>query len=71
MPKIDTVISKDLYAKIEEEVNLGLFPNISKAINETLRKAYAEKSRKYLRWFIKKEGISESSMLKELKNIRK
>ena len=71
MPKIAAVISKNLYAKIEEEVNLGIFPNISKAINASLRKAYAEKSRKYLRWLIKKEGITESSMLKELKNIRK
>lgn len=71
MAKVDTVIPDDLYKKIEEEVKLGIFDNISDAINAALKKEYAQKSRKYLRWLIKKAGISEDSMLKELENIRK
>ena len=71
MPKVATDIPDDLYKSIEEEVRLGIFPDISEAINAAIRKAYAEKSRAYLRWLIKKEGISEASMLKEFKNVRK
>ncbi len=70
MPKVATDIPDDLYKNIKEEVNLGIFPDVSEAINAALRKAYAEKSRAYLRWLIKKEGITEASMLKELENIR-
>lgn len=71
MPKIATDIPDDLYKEIEEEVRLGIFQDISEAINAAIRKAYAKKSRRYLRWLTKKEGITEASMLKELKNIRK
>ena len=71
MPKVATDIPDDLYKKIEEEVNFGIFPNVSEAINAALRKAYAIKSRTYLKWLIKKEGITEVSMLKELENIRR
>lgn len=71
MPKVATDIPDDLYKKIEEEVKLGIFQDISEAINVALRKAYAKKSRSYLRWLVKKEGISRASMLEELKNIRK
>lgn len=71
MPKIATDIPDDLYKEIEEEVRLGIFQDISEAINVAIRKAYAKKSRKYLRWLMKKEGITEASTLKELKNIRK
>ena len=70
MPKVATDIPEDLYEKLEEEVRLGIFQDIPEAINAALRKAYAKKSRSYLRWLIKKEGISEASMLEELKNIR-
>jgi len=71
MPKIPADIPDDLYEKIEEEIKLGIFPNISEAINAALRKAYAKKSRTYLRWLIKKEGVTEASMLKEFENIRR
>ena len=70
MPKVATDIPDDLYRKIEE-VNLGIFPDVAEAINAALRKAYAIKSRTYLRWLIKKEGITEASMLKELENVRR
>jgi len=70
MPKVSTDIPDDLYEKIEEEVRLGIFNDISEAINAALRKAYAEKSRSYLRWLAKKEGISEDSLVEELKKIR-
>jgi len=71
MPKVATNIPNDLYKKIEEEVKLGMFSDFSEAINAALKKAYAKKSRTYLRWLIKKEGIGEPSMLKELENIRR
>lgn len=71
MPKVATNIPDDLYKKIEEEVRLGIFPDISEAINAVLRKAYAKKSRTYLRWLMKKEGVTKASMLKEIENIRK
>jgi len=71
MPKVATNIPNDLYKKIEEEVKLGMFSDFSEAINAALKQAYAKKSRTYLRWLIKKEGITETSMLKELENIRR
>ena len=71
MPKVAATIPNDLYKKIEEEVKLGMFSDFSEAINAALKKAYAKKSRTYLRWLIKKEGIGEPSMLKELENIRR
>ena len=71
MPKVATNIPNDLYKKIEEEIKLGMFSDFSEAINAALKKAYAKKSRTYLRWLIKKEGIAETSMLKELENIRR
>ena len=37
MPKIATDIPGDLYKKIEEDVMLGIFPDITEAINATLR----------------------------------
>ncbi|MCR4292528.1 MAG: ribbon-helix-helix domain-containing protein [Candidatus Kuenenia sp.] len=71
MQKVAMEIPDDLYKKIEEEVRLGTFSDVSEAINAALRKAYAEKSRTYLRWLVKKEGITEASMLKEIENIRR
>ena len=71
MPKVATTIPNDLYKKIEEEVKLGMFSDFSEAINASLKKAYAKKSRTYLRWLIKREGIAETSMLKEFENIRR
>ncbi|HDO21281.1 MAG TPA: hypothetical protein ENG86_00295 [Nitrospirae bacterium] len=71
MPKVATDIPDDLYKKVEEEVRLGIFQDIPEAINTALRKTYAKKSRAYLRWLIKKEGVTRASMLKELENIRK
>ena len=70
MPKVSTDIPDDLYEKIEEEVRLGIFNDISEAINAALGKSYAEKSRSYLKKKKKKEGISENSMVEELKKIR-
>ncbi len=71
MPKVAANIPNDLYKKIEEEVKLGMFSDFSEAINTALKKAYAKKSRTYLRWLVKGEGITETSMLKELENIRR
>ncbi len=71
MPKISAQISDKLYKRIDEEVKLGIFQNASEAINSALKKIYAQKSRVYLRWLMKKEDISEESMLNELKSLRK
>lgn len=70
MPKIVIQIPEDIYRSINEEVNLGIFPNISEAVSSALRKTHARKSRAYLRWLMKKERISKSEMLKELSSIR-
>jgi Arc/MetJ-type ribon-helix-helix transcriptional regulator len=71
MPRVTAQISDDDYKKLEEEVKLGIFQNVSEAINAAIKKTYAKKSRVYLRWIIKKEGITEASMLEELKAIRR
>ena len=71
MPKITAQIPEDIYVNINEEVKLGIFSDPSEAVASALRKAYARKSRTFLRWLVKKEGITESEMLKELERIRK
>jgi Arc/MetJ-type ribon-helix-helix transcriptional regulator len=54
------------------DTNLSfLFSSASEAINAALRKAYARKSRTYLRWLMKKEGITEEEMLRELESFRR
>jgi Arc/MetJ-type ribon-helix-helix transcriptional regulator len=71
MPKVVAQIPDDIYKNIDEEVRLGIFSSASEAINAALRKAYARKSRTYLRWLMKKEGITEGEMLKELESLRR
>ena len=71
MPKITAQIPKDIYMNINEEVKLGIFSDPSEAVASALKKAYARKSRTFLRWLVKKEDITEAEMLKELERIRK
>lgn len=71
MPKITAVVSDDVYKNISEEVRLGIFSDASEAVNSALKKAYAGKSRMYLRWLMKREGIREADMLSELAALRK
>ena len=71
MPKVSAQIPEELYKRIDEEVKFGIFRNTSDAINTALKKTYAKKSRQYLRWLMKKERITEESLLKELKALRK
>ena len=71
MPKIVAQIPEEIYKNIDEELKLGIFSNASEAIVSALRKAYARKSRSFLRWLVKKEGITESEMLKELEKMRR
>lgn len=71
MPRVTAQISDDDYKKLEEEVKLGIFQNVSEAISAAIRKTYAKKSRAYLKWLMKREGITEASMLEELKAIRR
>jgi Arc/MetJ-type ribon-helix-helix transcriptional regulator len=66
MPKIATEIPNDLYRKMQEEVDSGLYPDVSKAASTSLKKAYAQKSRTYLRWLFAKEGIRKTVLLNEI-----
>ena len=71
MPKIVAQIPDDIYRNINEEIELGIFSDASEAVVSALKKAYARKSRTFLRWLMKKERITEAEMLKELERIRK
>ncbi len=66
MPKITAQIPEDIYRNINEEIKLGVFSDASEAVVSALKKAYARKSRSFLKWLMKKEGITETEMLKEL-----
>jgi len=71
MPKIVAQIPDEIYKNINEEIRLGIFSDQSEAVVSALKKAYARKSRSFLRWLMKKEGITEAELLKELGRIRK
>ncbi len=71
MPKIVAQIPDDIYRNINEEIKLGIFSDTSEAVVSALKKTYARKSRSFLRWLMKKEGISEAELLEELRKIRK
>ncbi len=71
MPKIVARIPEDIYRNINEEIKLGIFSDASEAVVSALKKAYARKSRSFLRWLMKKEGITEAEMLKELERMRR
>ncbi|MDA8325611.1 MAG: hypothetical protein M0033_05265 [Nitrospiraceae bacterium] len=71
MPKIVAQIPDDIYRNINEEIKLGVFSDASEAVVSALKKAYARKSRSFLRWLMKKEGITEADMLKELEKVRR
>lgn len=71
MPKIVAQIPDDIYRNIDEEVKLGVFSDASEAVVSALKKAYARKSRSFLRWLMKKEEVEEADLLKELAKMRK
>ncbi|MDA8089556.1 MAG: hypothetical protein M0Z61_04975 [Nitrospiraceae bacterium] len=71
MPKIVAQIPDDIYRDINEEIKLGVFSDASEAVVSALKKAYARKSRSFLRWLMQKEGITEADMLKELEKARR
>ena len=71
MPKIVAQIPEDIYRNIDEEIRLGVFSDASEAVVSALKKAYARKSRSFLRWLTKKEGITEAEMLKEFEKMRR
>jgi len=71
MPKIVAHIPDEIYKNINEEIKLGIFSDTSEAVVSALKKAYASKSRSFLRWLVKKEGISEAELLGELGKIRR
>jgi len=69
MPKIVAQVPEEIYRNINEEIKLGVFSDASEAVVLALKKAYAKKSRSFLRWLMKKEGITEVEMLKEIKKV--
>ena len=71
MPKIVAQIPEDIYRNIKEEIKLGIFSDASEAVVLALKKAYARKSRSFLKWLMQKEGVTEAEMLKGLEKIRK
>jgi Arc/MetJ-type ribon-helix-helix transcriptional regulator len=71
MRKIEARIPDDIYRNINEEIRLGIFSDTSEAVVSALKKAYARKSRSFLRWLMKKERISEADLLEELEKVRK
>lgn len=71
MPKIVARIPEDIYKNINEEIKLGVFSDETEAVVSALKKAYAQKSRTFLRWLMKKESITEAEMMEELKKIRR
>jgi Arc/MetJ-type ribon-helix-helix transcriptional regulator len=71
MPKIVAQIPDDIYRNIDEEIKLGVFSDASEAVVSALKKAYARKSRTFLRWLMKKEEVTEAGLLKELTKMRR
>ena len=71
IPESEAQIPDDIYRNITEEIKMGAFSDVSEAVVSVLRKAYARKSRSFLRRLTKKEGITETDMLKELEKHRK
>jgi len=70
MPKIQIDIPMDVHRKMREEVSAGVYPTIKAVVSDTLRKAYAVKSREFLRRLAAREKISETAMLKALAELR-
>ena len=71
MLKIVADVPDDINKNIAEKIKLGIFSDMSEAVSSALKKSYARKNRSYLRRLIKREGILEADMLKELKAIRR
>ena len=64
MPKVSAQIPDDIYKNINDEVKLGIFDSTSEAVSTALRKAYASKSRTYLRWLMKKKALLNQKCLR-------
>ncbi len=67
---IQARVPTKLNREIEQQVKSGLYSNKSELVRDALRKMFAENGREILRELAKRSGISERSMLNELKNIR-
>ena len=67
---IQARIPLKLNKEIEQQIKSGLYSNKSEVVRDALRKMFAENSREILREIAKRSGISERSMINELKKIR-
>ena len=67
---IQARIPLKLNKEIEDKIKSGLYSNKSEVVRDALRKMFAESSREILREIVRKSGISEKSMLRELDKMR-
>lgn len=68
---IDQVkIPKEIYEEMKDRIRLGLYESESEAISKSLKKVFAYESREFLRSFVKREKITEKSMLREWRKVR-
>jgi Arc/MetJ-type ribon-helix-helix transcriptional regulator len=68
---IDQVkIPKDIYSEMKDRIRLGLYANESEAISNSLKKVFAYESREFLRSLVKREKITERSMLSAWRKVR-
>ena len=67
---IQARIPEQLYKNVEEMVKEGLYATTSEAVRDCLRKMFAEKHREILREEVKKQGITQETMLNEWEKIR-
>jgi Arc/MetJ-type ribon-helix-helix transcriptional regulator len=63
-------IPKDIYSEMRDRIRLGLYSNESEVISSALKKVFAQESREFLRSLVKREKITEKSMLNEWGRIR-
>ena len=63
-------IPRDIYSEMKDRIRLGLYSSESEIINKALKKTFAQESRGFLKTFVKRQKISERSMLSEWRKIR-
>ena len=63
-------IPKDIYSEMKDRIRLGVYASESEAISKSLKKVFAYESREFLRALVKREKITERSMLSEWRKIR-
>lgn len=63
-------LPKRLYEELRRKIEDGYYSSESEVIRDSLRKMFAEESRKKLRNIIEEEEITEEELLNEWKKLR-